>query len=68
MFNDDGIEIGDTAGQLTLGGPTYVAERWCVLDKGPNGLGILKHDRPKIAVGVGELIGLNFDTGRKSRS
>tara|TARA_B100000029_G_scaffold425757_1_gene434306 strand:+ start:267 stop:845 length:579 start_codon:yes stop_codon:yes gene_type:complete len=61
VFNDDGIEIRDTAGQLTRGGPTYVAERWYVLGKGPNGLAVLKHDRPKIAVGVVELIGLTFD-------
>lgn len=61
VFNDDGIEIGDTGGQLTLGGPTYVAERWRVLDKAPSGLGVLKHDRPKIAVGVGELIRRTFD-------
>ena len=27
VFNDDGIESGDTGGQLTLGGRTYVTER-----------------------------------------
>ena len=32
-----------------------------MLDKGPSRLGVLKRDRPKIAVGVGELIGLTFD-------
>ena len=58
---DDGIKIGDTNSELSLAEPTYLAEYWDIIDKGPGGIGILKNDRPLVPISVGELIGLGFD-------
>ena len=58
---EEGIEIGDTTDEVALAGPTYRAEHWDIVDKGPGGVGILKSDRPLVPVSVGELICLGFD-------
>ena len=60
---DDGIEIGDTSDASTALRPTYSEEHWDIVNKGPGGVGILKNERPQVAVGVGELIGLVFEPG-----
>ncbi len=64
---DDSIEIGDTAGEaLSLSGPAYKTEAWELADKGPGGIGVLHGARPAIPIGVGQLLGIRFGSGRRS--
>ncbi len=39
---------------------SYTAEFWELIDKGPGGVGVIKRIRPNIAIGVGELIGIQI--------
>lgn len=58
---DEGIEIGDDiGGALLVSGPSYQTEGWNLVNKGPGGVGILRHSRPAISIGVGELIGISY--------
>ena len=59
--DDEGIEIGDTPmGNAELSGPSYNAEHWELVDRGPGGIGLLRQTRPNVPIGVGELIGVLF--------
>ncbi len=59
--DDHGIEIGDTpTGNTELLGPTYNAEHWDLVDRGPGGIRLLRRSRPNVPIGVGELIGIHF--------
>lgn len=61
MSDDAGIEISDTTMESTgLSGPSYNAEHWELVDRGPGGVGLLRQGRPNVPIGVGELIGVLF--------
>ena len=61
VHDDNGIEIGDTpTGNTESPGPTYNAEHWDLVDRGPGGIGLLRQSRPNVPIGVGELIGVLF--------
>ena len=52
-------EAPDVDGIVSVG-PSYNAEFWEVLNEGPSGIGVIKRLRPNNAIGVGELIGIQF--------
>ncbi len=57
---DDDIEVGAVQGTAERYHASYRHEPWRLVDEGPGGVGILRRERPRHPVGVGELVGLQF--------
>lgn len=58
--NDDGeIHIRD-AGNVLEFTASYDIENWTIIDEGPSGLGMARDTPPRLPVGVGDLVGLQF--------
>ena len=59
----DEINISEVASEdptISLSGTHYVPESWRIVDQGSGGYAVIKEDKPKKAMRVGELIGINL--------
>jgi len=48
-----------------LSGTHYIPEEWRIVDQGSGGYAIIRDDKPKKTVRVGDLIGINLDADKK---
>jgi hypothetical protein len=55
----DEIEIGDSTSDLDFTA-SYAVESWNIVDEGPAGMGLLLKEPPRLPLGVGDLVGLQF--------
>jgi cyclic-di-GMP-binding protein len=64
---EDEIDISEDP-KVTLSGTHYIPETWRIVDEGSGGYAVIRDDKPKRAVRVGELVGISLDEDNKSWS
>ncbi len=65
--DDDEIDISEDV-TTTLSGAHYIPEAWRKVDQGSGGYAVIRDDKPKKAIRVGDLIGISIDEENKSWS
>jgi cyclic-di-GMP-binding protein len=63
----DEIDISEET-NVTLSGTHYVPEEWRIVDQGSGGYAVIRDDKPKKAIRVGDLLGINIDENDESWS
>lgn len=64
---EDEIDISENPTE-TLSGTHYTPENWRIVDEGSSGYAIIRDNKPKKAIRVGDLVGINSDEENKSWS
>ncbi len=62
---NDEIDISESQVE-TPSGTHYIPESWRIVDEGSGGYAIIKDDKPKKAIRVGDLVGINIDGDNNS--
>ncbi len=64
---DDEIDISENP-TVTLSGSHYIPENWRIVDEGSGGYAVIRDDKPKKSIRVGELVGINLNEDNESWS
>ncbi len=60
--NDDEIDISEEASSATdTSSAHYTPENWRIVDEGSGGYAVIRNEKPRKPIRVGELVGLNLD-------
>ncbi|MCZ6804442.1 MAG: hypothetical protein O7D86_11030 [Proteobacteria bacterium] len=62
---NDEIDISEDLTEAPSG-THYIPESWRIVDAGSGGLAVIKDDKPKRSIRVGELIGINISGDNKT--